>query len=291
MDNRRFDYSPIVKRPILKWPDNARLAIWIIINIEHFRLDKPATSLMPFPGVVPDIFNYAWRDYGPRVGIWRIMEVLDRLGIRASVALNSDVCIHNPIIVDEGIKRKWEILGHGVTNSQLLNHLSEEEERATIRESMHTIYSVSGERPQGWLGPALAETERTLDILAEEGFKYVCDWCNDDQPYSMKVEKGRLLSVPYSIEINDIPTFLGFGCTPSVFQQMICDQFDVLYEEGSQSGRVMALGLHPFLIGQPFRIKYLEKALQYMKEHQNVWFTTGAEIAKYFTENHLKSVY
>lgn len=288
LDNARFDYSPIIRRTPLRWPDKARVAFWIAINVEHFKIDKPGTAMHPFPGVIPDVYNYAWRDYGSRVGIWRMMKLLDRLGIRASVTLNSDVCTQNPVIVEEGVKRKWEFLGHGVTNSQFLAGMSEDEERQTIRTVFQTIAKATGKAPQGWLGPALAETYNTPDVLAEEGFTYLCDWNNDDQPYPMKVRKGRLLSVPYSVEINDIPTFLHFGYSPERFCQAICDQFDTLYEEGAETGRVMAIALHPFIIGQPFRIKCLEQALQHILRHRDVWMATGGEIADWYTRNYLK---
>jgi peptidoglycan/xylan/chitin deacetylase (PgdA/CDA1 family) len=285
-DNTRYDYSPIIRRPALRWPNNARIAVWVIINVEHFKIDMGGTSLNPFPSVIPDVYNYAWRDYGPRVGIWRLMRLLDRHGIRAAVTLNSDVCIHNPIIIEEGVKRDWEWLGHGITNSQSLAGLAEDQERQVIRTVFQTIKKATGKAPEGWLGPALAETFNTPDLLAEEGFTYVCDWNNDDQPYPMKVRKGRLLSVPYSAEINDIPNFLRLGHAPEVFRQIVCDQFDTLYEEGAETGRVMAIALHPFIIGQPFRIKYLDQALQHIKRHKDVWFTTGAEIARWYATHY-----
>lgn len=287
-DNTRYDYSPIIRRPPLRWPHDARVAVWVAVNIEHFKMDMPGTPLHPFPGIIPDVFNYAWRDYGPRVGIWRMMKLFDRLGIRASVTLNSDVCAHNPIIIEEGVKRNWEYLGHGITNSQFLAGMSEDQERQVIRTVYKTIADATGKPPQGWLGPALAETYNTPDLLAEEGFTYVCDWNNDDQPYPMTVRKGRLLSVPYAVEINDIPAFLGFGYTPDMFRQAICDQFDQLYADGAETGRVMCVALHPFIIGQPWRLKYLEQALQHILRHKEIWLTTGGEIADWYTKHYLK---
>ena len=288
LDNTRYEYSPIIRRPPLRWPNGARIAVWVIINIEHFKIDMAGTSLNPFPGVIPDVYNYAWRDYGPRVGIWRLMTLLDRHGIRAAVTLNSDVCIYNPIIVEEGVKRHWEFLGHGITNSQSLAGMAEDQERQIIRTVFQTIKEATGKPPEGWLGPALAETFNTPDLLAEEGYTYVCDWNNDDQPYPMKVRKGRLLSVPYSSEVNDIPNFLRLGHSAEVFRQVICDQFDTLYEEGAESGRVMAIALHPFIIAQPFRIKYLDQALHHIRRHKDVWLTTGSEIARWYTTHYLK---
>jgi len=286
LDNTRFDYSPIITRPPIRWPNNARVAFWVAVNIEHFKIDRPGTAMHPFPGIIPDIYNYSWRDYGVRVGIWRLMKLLDRLGIKAGVMLNSDVCIHYPLIVEECVKRGWEILGHGMTNSQFLAGMTEDQEREAIRTVIRTIRDATGKAPRGWLGPALAETFNTPDILAEEGIAYVCDWCNDDQPYTMKVRKGQLLSVPYGIELNDIPMFLEFKVTPDGFRRAICDQFDQLYAEGAETGRVMCIALHPFIIATPWRIKYLEQALQHILRHKDVWVTTAGEIADWYTKHH-----
>jgi len=288
MDHQRFDYSPIIKRKPLKWPNGARVAVWIIPNIEHFEFDLPGTALFPL-NVVPDVLNYAWRDYAVRVGIWRLMDTLDHYSIRATVALNAAVCEHYPIIIEEGKKRNWEFMGHGMTNSQLLAGLPEEEERKVIRDTIHTITKSVGEAPEGWLGPGLAETFITPDLLAEEGIRYLCDWCNDDQPYAMKVKKGRLLSVPYSIELNDIPFFVGKGNSGADFLQAIQDQFDVLYEEGKVNGRVMAIALHPFIISVPHRHKYFAKALEYICRHKEVWLATGSEIANWYYDHYLNS--
>ena len=288
MDHQRFDYSPIIKRKPLSWPNGARVAVWIIPNIEHFEFELPGTALFPL-NLVPDVLNYAWRDYSVRVGIWRLMETLDHYGIRATVALNAAVCEHYPIIIEEGKNRNWEFMGHGMTNSQLLAGLPEEEERKVIRDTIHTITKSVGEAPEGWLGPGLAETFITPDLLAEEGIRYLCDWCNDDQPYAMKVKKGRLLSVPYSIELNDIPFFIGKGNSGADFLQAIKDQFDVLYEEGKTNGRVMAIALHPFIISVPHRHKYFAQALEYICRHKEVWLATGSEIANWYYDHYLNS--
>jgi peptidoglycan/xylan/chitin deacetylase (PgdA/CDA1 family) len=279
MDNTRYDYSAIVDRPPLRWPNGARVALWVIPNIEHFLFDRPSTSITAVTTqFVPDVLNYSWRDYGVRVGIWRLMEVMERHGIKGTVALNSDVCRHYPRIVEAGKSLGWEWMGHGRNNSTLLAGLGEAAERALVREVRDTIAAATGARPRGWLGPALTETYLTPDILAEEGFDYVGDWVNDEQPYPLKVRRGRLISIPYSIEINDIPCFLDAHRSAEEFERMIVDQFDGLYEDGAKTGRVMAICLHPFLIGHPFRAKYLDRALAHIRRHQEVWFATGAEI-------------
>jgi allantoinase len=287
-EHDRFDYSPIIDRPRLSWPNNARVAVWVIPNIEHFLFDRPSTRLTNLP-VNPDVLNYSWRDYGVRVGIWRMMEVMERYGVKGTVALNSDVCARYPRIIEEGKKLGWEWMGHGNNNSTLFAGQSEAEERALIKEVVGTITKSVGKAPRGWLSPALSETMRTLDILAENGIEYVGNWVNDDQPYAMRVKKGSMIAMPYSVEINDIPALLDLHQSPETFGQMICDQFDVLYEDGAQTGRVMSICLHPFLVGYPHRSKYFAKALHHITSRQDVWLTTGSAIVDWYKENYLNT--
>jgi allantoinase len=284
----RYDYSPIVDRPVLRWPNGARVAVWVIPNIEHFRFNLPSTSLASIGPLNPDIRNYSWRDYGVRVGIWRMMEIMERHGVKGTVALNSDVCREYPRIIEEGRKLGWEWMGHGATNSVIINAQGQAEERALIKDVVTTIAKSVGKSPRGWLGPALSETVNTLDILAENGVEYVGDWVNDDQPYPMVVKKGRMFSMPYSQEINDIPALLGLHQSPEGFGQMICDQFDVLYEDGAKTGRVMSICLHPFLIGHPHRSKYFAQALAHITSRSEVWVTTGSEILDWYKQNYWK---
>jgi len=287
MEHDRFAYSAIIDRPKLSWPNGARVAVWVIPNIEHFYFDRPATRLEHGLALSPDVLNYSWRDYGVRVGIWRMMEVMEKHGIKGTVALNSDVCKHYPRIIEEGKKLGWEWMGHGTSNSILFNSQSEAEERALIKEAIGTIAKCVGKAPRGWLSPALSETVHTLDILAENGVDYVGNWVNDDQPYPMRVKKGSIISLPYSTEINDIPALLGLHQSPERFGQMICDQFDVLYEDGAKTGRVMSICLHPFLVGYPHRSKYFAKALDHIASRQDVWLTTGSAIVDWYRKNYL----
>src|SRR5579884_102687 len=248
MNNTRYDYSAIVTRPPLRWPNDARVAVWVIPNIEHFHIDRPGTALRPESAQqAPDVYNFAWRDYGLRVGIWRLMAILDKYGVRATVALNAEVCDHYPLIVQEGVKRGWEFMGHGLTNSQRLAGLSEAEEREVIARTLARI-------------------------------EHVGDWCADDQPFPMRVARGELIAMPYTVELNDIPLFLHHHFTGQQFYEAIRDQFDVLYQEGRESGRVMAIALHPFITGVPHRAKYLDQALAYVTGHRHVWLATGSEI-------------
>ena len=285
-EHDRFDYSAIVDRPRLRWPDGARVAVWVIPNIEHFLFDRPSTSVTAATvGLVPDVLNYSWRDYGVRVGIWRMMEVMEKHGVKGTVALNADVCIKYPRIIEAANQLGWEWMGHGRNNSILINMQPEDEERALIREVVETIGKGTGHRPRGWLGPALSESHRTLDILAENGIDYIGDWVNDEQPYPMRVARGKMTSIPYSIELNDIPAFLDGKKTGEDFGKMICDQFDVLYEDGASSGRVMSICLHPFLIGHPHRSKYFDQALKHIRSRREVWFARGAEIVDWYRKS------
>ncbi|WP_433197164.1 polysaccharide deacetylase family protein [Nocardia sp. CA-107356] len=281
MDNSLFDYSPILDRAPIHWPGGARVAFYIGLNIEHYQVDRPSTSI--FPGtaaLAPDPLNYGWRDYGPRVGIWRVMQALDKYGIRASALLNSDVAHHNPQIIAAGRERNWTWLAHGKNNSIFQADMSIDDERAYLTDIVETIERATGRRPHGWMGPALTETFHTPALLAELGLDYVLDWTNDDQPYLLNVP--GVLSVPYSVELNDNSLFLGTGLRGADFVQIVKDQVDRLYEDSAESGRVMALALHPFVIGQAFRIKYLEQALEYVTNHPGVWLTTSDEIADHY---------
>jgi peptidoglycan/xylan/chitin deacetylase (PgdA/CDA1 family) len=276
----RYDDSFIFERKPFTWPGNKTLAVWIVPNVEVWRYDSPSgQAITPNDrGIVPDVVNYAWREYGMRVGLWRFADVLDAAGIKATVALNAAVVEHHPKAVDEMRKRGWEFMGHGITNSENLAGLTLDTERNLIQTALRTIEQATGRRPRGWLGSGLTETYNTLDILAEEGVVYCGDWNSDDQPYRMKVKTGRLYSVPYCMEINDIPLFIRKGYTGEQYLQSVVDQFDALYADSAKQPRVMGIPLHPMITGQPLRIKYLERALAHMKQRDNVWFATGSEI-------------
>ena len=285
-EHHRFPYSAVVDRKAIRWPKGARVAVWVIPNIEHFLFDRPATSITAVTtSLVPDVLNYSWRDYGVRVGVWRMMEIMERYRVRGTAALNSDVCERYPRIIEEGNRLKWEWMAHGTNNSTLIGKQPEAQERSLIARVVGTITKATGARPRGWLSPALSESHRTLDILAQNKIEYVANWINDEQPYPMRVKSGSMLSIPYSVEINDIPAMLDHHKSGEEFGQMIRDQFDVLYEDGAKTGRVMAIALHPFLIGHPHRSKYFAKALAHITSRQEVWLTTGSEIADWYKRN------
>lgn len=272
-----FDYSPITERAPIRWPNGARVAVYIGLNIEHFLLDHPSTSIWAGTAELkPDALNYGWRDYGARVGIWRTIDSLDRHGVRPSVLLNSAVIKHHPQIVAAGLERNWAWLAHGRTNSILHTGLALDEERRVLAEIAGDIAEATGQHPRGWMGPGLTETHHTPELLADLGFQYVLDWTNDDQPYPLSTP--GMLSVPYSVELNDLLIFAK-GITGPEFEQMVIDQYEQLHADSAASGRVLALALHPFVIGQPFRHKYLDRVLKYLAAQPDAWLTTSDEIA------------
>lgn len=279
-----FDYSPITARPSLTWPGGTRVAVYIGLNVEHFLPDLPSTSIWPGTAdLQPDALNYGWRDYGARVGIWRTIESLDRHGVRPSVLLNSAVIEHHPQIIAAGRERDWTWLAHGRTNSILHNGFGVDEERHLLTEITDAIAAATGRPPRGWMGPGLTETHHTPQLLAKLGYRYVLDWTNDDQPYRLAVP--GMLSVPYSVELNDLLLF-GKGFTGAEFVQIVVDQYEQLSADAANgSGRVLALALHPFVIGQAFRHKYFDQVLAYLASRPDVWLTTSDDIATAFTGN------
>jgi allantoinase len=278
--SERYDDSFITERKPFKWPGNATIAVWFAPNVEVWQYDSAfGVGVSPNPtNYVPDVYNYAWREYGMRVGLWRLADVFDQAGVKATVALNSQVCDVFPKAIEEMKKRGWEFMGHGTTNSATLAGLNPEQERDTIRGILKTIEQATGKRPRGWLGAGLSETYNTLDILAEEGVIYCGDWNNDDQPYPMKVKSGKMFAIPYCAEINDIPLYMRKGYTGEQYLRSVIDQFNTLYADSRKQPRVMGIPLHPMISGQPLRIKYLARAIAHMKEYQGVWFATGSEI-------------
>jgi allantoinase len=281
MQNDLYDYSPIVDREPIEWPGGARVAFYVGLNVEHFEIDAPSTSLnQATAALVPDPLNYGWRDYGPRVGFWRLAETFDRHGVRPSVLLNSDVAERYPRIIEAGQARDWAWLAHGKNNSILQTGMTVDEERAYLTDVVETIHKAVGRRRRGWLGPGLTETFQTPSLLAELGVSYVLDWTNDGQPYRLNVP--GMVSVPYSVELNDLGLFTMQGLTGPEFVQVIKDQLDQLHADSADSGRVFALALHPFVTGQAFRAKYLDQALDYVANHPDVWLTTSDDIAQHY---------
>jgi len=276
----RYDDSFIFERKPFTWPGGKRLAVWIAPNVEVWNYDTAfGVGISPNPAnLVPDAINYGWREYGMRVGLWRLADVFDKAGVKASVALNAKVCDEHPKAVDEMKKRGWEFMGHGMTNSESLANLPPDKEREVIRTVLGSIEKATGKKPRGWLGVGLTQTHNTLDILAEEGVTYCGDWNIDDQPYRMKVKSGRMAGIPYCMEINDIPLYIRKGYTGDMYYRSVMDQFEQLLADSRRHPRVMGIPLHPMISGQPLRIKYLQRALADMAKRNGVWFATAGEI-------------
>jgi len=283
----RAPFAPFPSRPEWHWPNGARLAVWPVINVEYWEFDNLAGASVSSPAVEPpDVPNYTWREYGSRVGIWRMMDMFDRLNIRGSITLNAGVCDAYPHIVRRLLYSEWEIMGHNWTNSRSINGMTEAEEREVIDRTLKRITRDTGDRlrPRGWLGTGLAESSRTLDILAEHGIEYVGDWVNDEQPYVLQTATRPIVAMPYTLETNDIGIFLRRGFSGPDYGELLRDQFDVLYEESAKTAKVMCIALHPFITGVPFRFKHLEAALQHMRRHEHVWFAPGIEILNAWRE-------
>lgn len=283
----RVDYSAIVDRPPITWPNNARVAFWVAPNVEHYEYLPDYDGVRnPWPRTpYPDAREYGYRDYGNRVGFWRMLEVLDQYRIKCCVSLNLAVLEHYPEVGKAMVDRDWDFMSHGIYNTRYLNTCDEAQEREFYRDCIDTLKRHTGKPLKGMLGPAISGTPRTPDLMAEAGLIYHTDWMHDDQPVPIRVASGKLVSVPYSIELNDAPAFRT-NYEGDYFARICKAQFDQLYKEGAESGRVMCIALHPYLIGQPHRIQYLDEVLSYIMSHDGVWQTTADEIADYYIEHY-----
>ena len=284
-----YDYLPYdEKRPRITWPNGARVAFWVAPNIEFYEIDPPRNPSRGAWGKPhPDVVGYSYRDYGNRAGFWRMLEAFDRCGMRGSVSLNVAMCEHHPEIIEECARRGWEFYSHGTYNTRYMFGMTEAQEREVIRDSIDTIRKHTGQKLDGWLAPALTYTERTLDLVADMGLSYVCDLFHDDQPSPVKTKSGTLVSIPYSLEMNDVIAYNVNLVSPRAYGDIIKRQFDRLYEEGEHSGTVMCIPLHPYLVGWPYRMKAFEDALRHITGHDKVWLATGREIAQHFIANHM----
>ena len=282
----RIPYSALPERTPLRWPDGARVAVWVAPNIEHYEyLPEQVRVRNPWPRVPhPDILGYGLRDYGNRVGVWRLMSLFDRLRIPVTVSLSLAVLDMYPEIAQAMIERRWEFMSHGLYNTRYHWNLTEEEERAAIEQCQAIHLRHTGERLKGWFSPAASNTRNTPDLVAESGIEYLCDFYHDEQPTEIRVRRGRLISLPYSMEINDSIAWRR-GQEAPAFAQKICDEFDVLYAEGAVHGRVMNIAVHPFIMGQPHRIDALARALDYIAQHPHVWWASGSQITQHYRQH------
>ena len=278
----RYDYVPITRRPVYDWPEGKRLAVFFCNNIEHFAFRAGLGTDSTGPSTEQSQRNYAWRDYGNRVGIWHYLDLLDEFGLPGAHNVNAAVLEYCPEIVERLNGRGDEYVGHGRSNSERQDVLWEEDEARLIAEATEVVARLSGRQPEGWLGPGLAESRVTLDLLKEAGYRYVMDWPLDDQPIWMRTRAGPILSVPYPIELNDLPALVNRHHTGRQFAEMAIDQFDEMLENSQKYPLVFSVALHPFVIGQPFRLRAFRDALRHIMAHRDeLWITTPGEIARY----------
>ena len=279
--NRRYSYSAIVNRPDYSWPNGSKLAVYIGLNLEHFAFGTGlGAQLVPGRGIGPDVLNYSWRDYGNRVGVWRLAALFEKLEFPVSLLVNTAIYDYCPEVIKRFRDRGDEIVAHGRTNSETQDGLSEKDEFQLIAETTERITEEEGRPPEGWLGPWISETMKTPDILQENGYKYLLDWCHDDQPTWMETSGGEILSVPYPQELNDIPSIMVRKNSAEQFAKIITDNFDEMLEQSRQQPLVMGIALHPYIVGQPFRLKHLRNALLHIsRKREDIWFTTAGQIA------------
>ncbi|MBR1214204.1 polysaccharide deacetylase family protein [Bradyrhizobium sp. JYMT SZCCT0180] len=283
LPTERIKYSPISARPRLQLPNDARLAVWVIVNVEEWdpQQPMPRTVLTPPAGGVPspDIPNWAWHEYGNRVGFWRMLPVLDQLKIPAVLAINGSAIKAYEPIAKAALDRRWEFIGHGFTQK---NMQKVADERADITRTSAAIRDYTGRPPRGWLGPGLTETWETPDILAEEGYDYVCDWVLDDQPVTLKTRGRPIVNIPYTQECNDVAMMLIQHHKASEYRDRAIDQFEQLYADAEASARIMALVVHPYIMGAPHRLRYFKEALQHIAQRPQVMFATGEQIFDWY---------
>jgi allantoinase len=279
----RCDYSAIVDRTPLKLPGGARVAFWTIVNYEVWDIGRPmARQVLPAPtGVplIPDVVHWAWHEYGMRVGCWRFFELFERLEIKPTLAANARICEDYPRVAEEAKRNGWEFMGHAY--DQMPIH-KVEDQAAMINRSMDVIEKFTGTRPVGWLGPGLTQTLETPEILAEAGVKYIGDWVYDDEPTVIRTAKGPLVTLPYTIELNDIPMMIVHHHESDYLTRRAIDQFDRLYQEGEHRAKIVALAIHPYISGQPHRIKYLEQIYDYVNQFDGVLHWNGAQILEWY---------
>ena len=283
LPTERISYEPIVGRKPLTLPDGARMAVWVIVNVEEWdpEAPMPRTVLTPPAGgsPSPDIPNWAWHEYGNRVGFWRFVEAFDELSIPAALCINGIAVTGYPQIAEAARDRGWEFIGHGFTQR---NMQKVDDERLDIRRTTEAIEAFTGKRPRGWLGPGLTETWETPDILVEEGYEYVADWVLDDEPVVLKTRAGPIVNIPYTQECNDVAMMLIQHHPAREYRDRALDQFEQIYRDSARSARVMALSVHPYIMGVPHRFRYFRELLQTISAHRDVAFMTGERILDWY---------
>ncbi len=293
-----YPYIPISQRQPLKWPNGARVALIITFNLETWDLtkdtDKPyyagGPPILPdvLPGRVPDFPNYTWREYGQRVGIWRLYELFDKMGAKASCTTNAVTFDRRRAMVQAVLDRGWELLAHNWEQGELLSDFAGDpgREREIVLRTLAKYEAETGRKARGWLSSSLRGTLQTADILAEQGCSFYCDIMNDDQPYLLSTPSGPIVSIPYSNEINDFTLLTRRNYTTDQFRDILIEELDVLYEEGAATGRIMNIGLHPHVSGRAHRIRAIRQFIEHAQSLPGVWWATRAEIADWYLANH-----
>jgi peptidoglycan/xylan/chitin deacetylase (PgdA/CDA1 family) len=297
-----YDFVPMPQRRPLQWPNGARLVLILTINLEYWDLLKDGTEPYyaggppvvpdPLPANVPDFTNYSWREYGQRVGVWRMIDTFDAAGAPASCTMNAKMGLERGAVIEAVNERGWELVAHNYEQGDLLTNYTFDPkgERALILQTLEVYEQVVGRKAKGWLSSSLRGTQRTPDVLAEAGLIFYCDYMNDDQPYLIQTPSGPIVATPYSVEMNDFTLFHRRGMTTSAVLETLKEQFDELYREGEESGRMMNIGLHPHVAGHPYRIRALREFLAYAKGFDGVWWATREAVAEWYLENHASHI-
>ena len=274
----RYAYSAISRRRDYSWPGKKRLAVYIGFNVEHFDFGAGLGAALGPKSPEPDVLNFSWRDYGNRVGVWRCLELFDELKLRVGALINTALYDYCPEVVEAHVKRGDELIGHGHTNSDRQSDLSEEKERELLAYCRDRIRKESKVAPRGWLSPWISESFVTPDLLQETGYQYTLNWCHDDQPTEFKTRSGSLWSIPYPQELNDIPMIVARQMGGRDFADVIVDHFDEMLAQSKNQPLVMGIALHPYIVGQPYRLRHLRRALQHVVKENKAWLTTPGEI-------------
>ena len=277
-DHGRYAYSAITRRRDYSWPGKKRLAVYIGFNVEHFDFGAGLGAALGPKSPEPDVLNYSWRDYGNRVGVWRCLELFDELKLRVGALINTALYDYCPEVVEAHVKRGDELIGHGHTNSERQSDLSEEKERELLAYCRERMRKESSVAPRGWLSPWISESFVTPDLLQETGYAYTLNWCHDDQPIEFKTRRGTLWSIPYPQELNDIPMIMARQMDGRDFADVIVDHFDEMLAQSEGQPLVMGIALHPYIVGQPYRLRHLRRALQHVVKNKKAWLTTPGEI-------------
>jgi allantoinase len=282
----RLPYSPITERPPLPLPDGARIVVWPCVNVEHWAIDQPMPRTIVNPpggakNAVPDLPNWAWHEYGQRVGFWRLKKIFDEFGLAGSLMMNASVCDVYPQIVDASLRSGWELVGHAYVQKALP---VTDDQRDMIHRCFERLRACTGRAPLGWLSPALAETRETVDWLHEAGFRYVADWVLDDQPLPLATAHGTMVSLPYTQELNDLGMILIQGHRASEYADRAIDQFDQLLADSAEATRVMCFTLHPYIMGAPHRARHVRRILEHVCRRSDVKVWTGEQILDWYTD-------